>query len=117
MIEANKTVVRRYYEELLGNPAVADELFAADHEHYPGLIPGPDGVKQLIRMVKSKFGNDMACVLDHLIAEADLVAADFTLSGQGAYTREMCMFRVAEGKIVARSCVYCDPPPGSRLCY
>lgn len=114
--KANKALVRRYYEEVAANPSVADELFADQHLHYPGLQLGPEGVKELIRLAKSKFGDGMSVALEHMIAERDLVAADFTLSGQGQCTREMCMFRIAGNKISGRSCVYCDPPPGSKFC-
>ena len=54
-IVINKTVVRRYYEDIIDNPDVAEELFATDHVHYPGLQPGPEGVKALIRMVTDRL--------------------------------------------------------------
>ena len=61
MSKENKTISRRFYEEVFsqGNLAVADELLAAncvDHNPPgPGFRPGREGVKQVITMFRSAF--------------------------------------------------------------
>lgn len=116
--EANKVLVRRFFEELWnqGNLVVADELLAPEHlHHFPGEdIHGPDGVKQLISGLRSAL-HDFHMSTDDVIAEADRVVMRFTIRGthQGegmglpptgkrvVYTG-IDIFRISGGKIVER---------------
>ena len=116
--EANKVLVRRFFEELWnqGNLGVADELLAPEHlHHFPGEdIHGPDGVKQLVSGIRSAFP-DFHMSTDDVIAEADQVVMRFTIRGthQGegmgfpptgkrvVYTG-IDIFRISGGKIVER---------------
>ena len=116
--EANKVLVRRFFEELWnqGNLVVADELLAPEHlHHFPGEdIHGPDGVKHLISGLRSAFP-DFHLSTDDVIAEADQVVMRFTIRGthQGegmglpptgkrvVYTG-IDIFRISGGKIVER---------------
>ncbi len=81
----NKALVRRVYDEVIngGNLALIDELFAADfvdHEEFPGLAGGREGVKQFFTMMRAAFP-DLRMAIDDLIAEGDKVVARATMSG------------------------------------
>jgi steroid delta-isomerase-like uncharacterized protein len=85
MSTANKELVRRVYDEVIngGNVALIDELFAADfvdHEEFPGLEGGREGVKQFFTMMRTAFP-DLRMAIDDLIAEGDKVVARATMSG------------------------------------
>jgi len=62
--EANKALVKRYYEEVLTkrNPALVDELFTSDYVfHYadtpPGLPAGLEGFKQFVTHFLAGYPN------------------------------------------------------------
>jgi steroid delta-isomerase-like uncharacterized protein len=114
--ENNKRLVQRYYDEVLGGqPEVADEIFGPEHQHAPwSATRGPESVKDFLAVLLVILP-DVQVEVQHLVVEDDLVVADVVLTGthQGALlgipatgmqisTREMCFFRVQEGKIVAR---------------
>ncbi len=116
--EDNKVLVHRFFEELQnqGNLAVTDELIAPEHvHHFPDEdIHGPDGVKQLVKGLRTIFP-DWHISTDDVIAEGDKVVVRFTIHGthQGegmdipptgkrvVYTG-IDIFRIADGKIVER---------------
>ena len=86
-LEENKTIVRRMYEEILneGNLALADEIIAPDAvSHDPaapaGSLPGPEGLKRVVRMLQSAFP-DQHTTIEEMIAEGDKVVMRGTLSG------------------------------------
>lgn len=81
----NKTLARRLYDEVLnrGNLAVVDELVApdlVDHEAGPGAPPGADTLKAFAAALRIGFP-DRRIVVEEVIAEGDLVASRFTLTG------------------------------------
>lgn len=84
--DANKQVVRRFYEELWnrGNLDATDELVASDyvrHDLRPGAAPpGPAGQKAVAEKFRAAFP-DVRLEVEELIAEGDLVAARWTMSG------------------------------------
>ena len=88
--EQNKTLVRRYWEEVWnqGNLAVVDELIAADFDGHPAPSDadfgrGPAGQKQLVGLYRGAFPdmrmtiNDMAggAVQDKLLDLCDRLEA------------------------------------------
>ena len=82
--EANKALVRRYYEEVLTkrNPALVDELFSPDYVyHYadtpPGLGPGLEGFKQFVTHFLSGYPN-MQFIVDDQTVEDDKVITHVT---------------------------------------
>jgi steroid delta-isomerase-like uncharacterized protein len=83
--EANKTLYRRWFEEVVTgrNLALADELLAADYVlHFPGL-PAPldrDGHKQLLSMFHQAFP-DWRETVDDVIAEGNKVVIRVTGTG------------------------------------
>jgi steroid delta-isomerase-like uncharacterized protein len=114
--DANKAVVRRFYEEIFNkrNLALVAELTtpeAISHESSPGLANGPEGVRQVVNMLSSAFP-DHHTTIEDMVAEGDKVAVSTTLSGthQGGFMglpptgkrfsqRQYHILRVADGKI------------------
>jgi steroid delta-isomerase-like uncharacterized protein len=117
MTDVNKDVVARFYEQLWnrGNLDAADELVATDyvrHDLRPGEAPpGPNGQKAVAATFRAAFP-DVHLELEALVAEGDLVAARWTMTGThtGAWgdvsptgrSVRFCgvnFFRIADGKI------------------
>jgi steroid delta-isomerase-like uncharacterized protein len=117
MVAGHKQIVRRFYEELWnrGNLQVADELVSPDyvrHDLRPGEAPpGPAGQKAVAQKFREAFP-DVRLEVESLIAEGDLVAARWTISGTYAGPwggvaptgrkvgfAGVNFFRIAEGKI------------------
>jgi steroid delta-isomerase-like uncharacterized protein len=117
MTDVNKDVVARFYEQLWnrGNLDAADELVATDyvrHDLRPGEAPpGPNGQKAVAAKFRAAFP-DVHLELEALVAEGDLVAARWTMTGThtGAWgdvsptgrSVRFCgvnFFRIADGKI------------------
>jgi len=83
--EDNKALVNRYFNAAWnqGNPAVIDELFAANfHAHNPGVPNGGsrEGFKQFNSVFRSAFPN-LRISQDDVIAEGDQVVTRFTVHG------------------------------------
>jgi steroid delta-isomerase-like uncharacterized protein len=84
--EENKTVIRRFLEEIFegGNLDLVDELFAPDYVLHdpsvPGEVEGPEAMKQYINMYRTAFPDTRFTVEDQ-IAEGDEVVTRWT--GQG----------------------------------
>jgi ketosteroid isomerase-like protein len=115
----NKTLVRRFYEEIdRGNIGIIDELVADDYiDHDPPPIPnlpeGREGVKQAFRMFQQATPGTHH--IDDQIAEGDKVVTRLTSTGRhegdlpGAPRtgNEMKMtsitiHRIANGKLVEK---------------
>ena len=117
MSEEHKAIVRRFYEEVFsrGNLAVADEVVAAnfmEHEAFPGMAPGKEGLKQMVAMLRAAFP-DARMTAGVMLSEGDMVAAQYTFKGthRGAFMdipptgKEVTMtgteiLRFAGGKVV-----------------
>jgi steroid delta-isomerase-like uncharacterized protein len=119
--EQNKSLVRRYYEEVANarTPdragAAADGLLSTDFTFYPPNaaegVQGLDNHKQFLRWHHG-VAPDQQWTPEDMIAEADKVAVLFTTRGtqQGEFLgvapmgrsftlRGMDLFRIADGKI------------------
>lgn len=72
--EANKAVVRRFYEEIWngGHEAVADEIIAPDFISRVTGAAGPDAVKNVVAMWRSAFPN-FKITIEEQYAEGDVV--------------------------------------------
>jgi len=80
MSEENKALVRRYYEEVMGDLAGIDEIVAAefvDHHFPPEMPPGPAGVRKFFLEFAGGLFSDMQIEIDFLLAEADKVDCHF----------------------------------------
>ncbi len=80
--EENKVVVRRVIEDLFntGDPAIAEEVFAADYvDHTPSHpdLRGPENVARSVAEWRAAFPDTRSTVED-LVAEGDKVAARWT---------------------------------------
>ena len=93
LTETNKTVSRRFFEEVWnkGNLAVLNEITAKDHVNsgpgtLPGLPAGPEGAKQLVAVYRNAFP-DVHFTIDEQIAEGDKVVTRWT--GHGTHKGEL----------------------------
>jgi steroid delta-isomerase-like uncharacterized protein len=117
-VEANKALVRRFYEEVWdrGNLDVADEVFAPEYvrHDFRGGEPEPAaaGQKNIAAAFRTAFP-DLSFKVDFVFGEGDLVAGRWTATGThlGPWTgvdatgRSMRfsginVFRFADGKVV-----------------
>ena len=85
--DENKAAIRRWIEEAWnkGNIDTADEIYAseftaADINDPARVLRGPEGIKQSVVEMRAAFP-DIHFVIDHLIAEGDLVVGAFTIRG------------------------------------
>jgi len=118
MTDQNKTIVRRWSEELWsrGNLAVADEIIAPDYErHDPGdpfPAKGPADVKRIVQMLRSMLP-DFRIEVEAIIADGDFVVSRYTATatdtvgymgmpatGRAIRTQAIQIFRFSNGKIV-----------------
>jgi len=120
MSEANKAIVRRFYEEVMsqGNVDLLDEIMApdfADHgETLFGSPQGRDTLKQDITASRPVLG-DLHVQLHDLIADGEMVGVRGTMrcthqgtflgvaaSGNELTWNGLALFRVVDGKIAER---------------
>jgi steroid delta-isomerase-like uncharacterized protein len=87
LAETNKTVARRFFEEVFGEGKlnVLDEIIAREHVNsgpgnLPGLPAGPEGTKQIVTMYRNAFP-DVHFTIDEQIAEGDRVVTRWTAHG------------------------------------
>ena len=84
MSEENKAIARRFYEGInAGRIEIIDELVAenlVEHEEFPGLAGGRDGVRQFFQMIMTAFP-DFAMTTDDMVAEGDRVFIRATMRG------------------------------------
>jgi predicted ester cyclase len=115
MSEENKALVRRYYEEAMGNLSGMDDLLAddfADHHFPPDLPPGPAGVRKFFLEIAGGAFSDMRIDIDFLLAEGDKVDCHFVFAArhtgefagiapQGNAIRlpAISTFRIADGRL------------------
>jgi steroid delta-isomerase-like uncharacterized protein len=90
-LEANKGVVRRFYERILNgyDLAAVDELFTEDYVGYRAGrlgVRGRDALRRSLARLPSLFGG-ARWELDDLIAEGDRVVACWT--GRGTHAGEL----------------------------
>lgn len=117
MLNENKNIVRRSYDEIWskGNLAVVNELYATDFALYDPLTPGvrgPEGYQQYVMGMRIPFP-DLQFTVEEQFAEGDKVATRWTARGthqkefmgipatgeQGALTG-ITISRLVDGKIV-----------------
>ena len=85
MSEQNKTLARRFYDEVMNkkNLNAIDELGSpdfVDHSAMPGQAPGLKGLKDSTAMFLKAFP-DMKMTGEEIVAEGDIVAARVTCTG------------------------------------
>jgi steroid delta-isomerase-like uncharacterized protein len=115
--EENKAIMRRFWEVWEeGDIDRLDGLLAPDYLNHtlaaPDLPPGPEGVKEVIRMFRSGMPN-LRVAIEDMIAEGDRVATRYALegthggdlfgvapTGRRLSIKSMTVERLSEGKIV-----------------
>jgi steroid delta-isomerase-like uncharacterized protein len=115
--EENKAIMRRFWkvwEE--GDIDRLDEMLAPDYVNHalaaPDLPPGPEGVKEVIRMFRSGMPN-LRVAIEDMIAEGYRVATRYALEGthrgdlfgvapkgRRLSIKSITVERLSEGKIV-----------------
>ena len=115
MSEQNKAVFDKLMSALNAKDMATMESIIADdfvdNDAMPGMAPGKEGMIDMMRMFVGAFP-DLNVVVDHWVAEGDLVAGVMTTegtqtgefmgmpaSGKKFSIREMQMVRVANGKM------------------
>ena len=117
--EANKALVRRFYEEIdKGNLDILDELVAPDYlDHnpppFPGLHAGLDGLKQAFRIFREATPGHHQ--IEDQIAEGDKVVTRLTSygkhegdlpgtprTGNDLKMTSITIHRIANGKLVEK---------------
>lgn len=120
MSEANKAIVRRFYEEVMsqGNMNLLDEIMASDFkDHGETLFGSPQGrdtLKQGITASRAVFG-DLHVQLHDVIADGEVVGVRGTMrcthqgeflgvspSGNELSWNGLALFRIVDGKITER---------------
>jgi steroid delta-isomerase-like uncharacterized protein len=81
----NMAAMKRFYEEVVnkGNLKLIDELVAAefvDHEEFPGMKPGIEGLKEFFAMFRAAFP-DLHFQVNDMVAKGDKVWAYITIHG------------------------------------
>jgi predicted ester cyclase len=115
MLDENKALVRRYYDQVMGDLAEIESLVAndfVDHHFPPDTPPGPAGVRQFFQGFAATVFSDMRVEIDFLLAEGDRVDCHFVFHAR--HTGEMAgiaprgntirlpaisTFRIADGKL------------------
>ena len=115
MSNENKSLVRRYYEEAMGDLSGIEGLITddfVDHHFPPEMPPGPAGVRKFfLEIVRGGF-SDILIDIDFLLAEGDKVDCHFTFrathsgefagipaKGNKVNLPAISTFRVANGKL------------------
>ncbi len=83
--EGNKTIARRFYNELInvGEVSRGEDLVVPDFVDHPGvqgLPPGREGLLQFIALARTAFP-DLHVAIEDLMGEGDRVAVRVTVSG------------------------------------
>ena len=85
MLEENKTLVRRYYTEVMdhlsGIGQVVSDTFV-DHHMPPDLPPGPAGVRRFFKDILGGIFSGMKIDIEFMIAEGDKVDCHFVVTAK-----------------------------------
>ncbi len=115
MSEANKTLVRCYYEEAMGDLSGIEAIVAADfvdHHFPPDIPPGPAGVKKFFTGFMPSIFSEGRIEIEYMLAEGDKVDCHFVFhakhTGGGAgiepkgndiHLPAISTFRISDGKL------------------
>lgn len=116
MLEKNKSLVRRYYQEAMGDLSGIEEIVAdtfVDHHFPPEMPAGPAGVRKFFTEFVGVVFSDIKIEIDFLLAEGDKVDCHFAFcarhTGQGIGVEPrgnairlpaISTFQIADGKLV-----------------
>lgn len=118
-LSRNKALIVRFSEEIVnkGNLAVLDDIVDENvwfETAVAGVGSGRDGVRKVFKDLHTGF-NQVACGIEALVEEGDLVAERFTFTavhagefrgmpatGKRVRFQGMAFFQIANGRIVSR---------------
>jgi len=82
MSEKNKTLARRFYDEILNGRKldVADEILSSEYLDHSAAAPGLENFKTYLAMITSVFP-DIKVTVEDLFADDDKVAVRLTVHG------------------------------------
>ncbi len=115
MSEANKQLVRRYYEIVMGDLGGIEEILTddfVDHHFPPGLPAGLESVRKFFGEIAPSMFSQMEIRIDRMLAEGDLVDCHFALhakhtgafgdvpaKGNAIICPAISTFRIENGKL------------------
>lgn len=115
MSEENKALVRRYYQEAMGDLSGVDQIVAptfVDHHFPPEMPPGPAGVRKFFTEFMDSMFSDARIEIEFLLAEGDKVDCHFVFyarhtgqcggiapRGNSIRVPAISTFRIADGKL------------------
>jgi len=116
MSEQNKTLARRFYDEILNGRRMdfADEILSPEYVDHSAAGPGLENFKQYFSMITSVFP-DIKVTVEDLLADDDKVAVRLTVHGtqlgsfrgfppvgrQATWTG-MDIIHISDGRIIER---------------
>ena len=82
MLEDNKALIRRFYEDVInkGDPAAMEQLVDIDFLDHGARAPGREGFKQFLATLGNAFP-DIRVEIQEVITEADKVVARIIVQG------------------------------------
>lgn len=99
----NKQIVLRAYQRIFGDLDVSavDEYMSKDFvQHNPTIADGPEGVKQLVRMLASQGVPKQAIEFKHVLVDGETVVLHSRYEMAGKEWRFIDIYRVENGKLV-----------------
>lgn len=115
MLDANKALVLRYYQEVMGDLEGIDEIVTGDFvdHHFPPDTPtGPAGVRKFFIDFAGSVFSDMRVDIDFMLAEEDKVDCHFVFCarhtgamgdiparGNSIRLPAISTFRIANGRL------------------
>jgi predicted SnoaL-like aldol condensation-catalyzing enzyme len=100
--QANKEIVIEAYQRTFGDLDVAaiDEFFSKDFkQHNPTIADGPEGVKELVRMLSSQGVPRQKIEFKHIVTEGDVVILHSRYEMAGTEWRFIDIYRVENGRL------------------
>jgi steroid delta-isomerase-like uncharacterized protein len=84
-VEENKQLIRRFYDDIVnaGRLEAVDELVAegfVEHENFPGLEGGREGLRQFVVMLHTAFP-DIRIDVHDILADGDRIAVRSSMRG------------------------------------
>lgn len=114
-LQANKELVRRYYQIVSGDLSGIDAIVTAgfvDHHFPPDTPAGPDGVRHFFGRVLPTFSCGLRVEIDFLLADGERVDCHFVVyfrhtgefaglppTGKEIRVPAISTFRIADGKL------------------
>lgn len=99
----NKQIVTDAYQRIFGDLDISavDEFMSKDFvQHNPTIADGPDGVKQVVKMLASQGVPKQTIEFRHVVADSDIVILHSRYEMAGKEWRFIDIYRVQSGKLV-----------------